>query len=135
MIHIKIGYKCGDNLHCDMRKKCKYRPKWYKLHNMSINIHRFFDYRLHIKLPHLFFISQRWERLSGTKKCPYHKSRNYTCFDCKYVGGNLCRECYNKERNDTPYDKRIRKETEWGSQCGYFEKCEWADDYKGNSGK
>lgn len=24
VVHIKIGYECGDALHCDMRKKCNY---------------------------------------------------------------------------------------------------------------
>ena len=130
MIHINVGYKCGDELHCNMRKKCKYRAKWYKLHNISVEIHRFFEYRLHIKLPHLLYIGQRWERLSGTDKCPFHKSRNYTCYDCKYICGDLCRECSCKERTDTPYNERLTVENEWGKQCGYFEKCEWADDYK-----
>ena len=130
MIHINIGYQCGDGLNCDKYKKCKYKARWYKLHNMSVEIHRFFEYRLHIKLPHLIYIGQKWERLSGTSKCPYHKSRHYTCYDCKYVCGALLRDCTCKERNDTPYKERPVVENKWETPCAYFEKCEWADDYK-----
>lgn len=130
MIHIKIGYKCGDGLHCDKYRKCKYRAKWYKLHNISVDIHRFFEYRLHIKLPHLISIGQNWVRLSGTNKCPFHKSRYYDCYDCKYIGGSLLRDCTCKERNETPYKERLYIENEWGRACGYFEKCNWADNYK-----
>ena len=129
-MRINMGYECGDALHCDKSKKCKYRPKYRKLHNISVDIHRFFEYRLHIKLPHLLYIGQRWERLSGTKKCPFHKSRHYTCYDCQYVCGEILRECGCNERNNTPYKERLEIETEWGSQCGYLKKCEWADDYK-----
>ena len=132
MIHINMGYECGDALDCDMRKKCKYRAKWYKFNNMLVDIHSFFEYRLHIKLPHLIYIGQRWKRLSGTNKCPYHKSRYYDCHDCKYVGGELLRTCYCSERTNTYYKNRKPDiETEdWGKRCAYFEKCDWADDYK-----
>lgn len=122
MIYINIGYQCGDGLQCDKYKQCKYRAKWYKLHNMSVEIHRFFEYRLHIKLPYLLHIGQKWERLSGTDKCPYHKSRIYSCCDCKYVGGELYRDCMCKER--------FTIKSEWDGRCAYFKKCEWADDYK-----
>ena len=130
MININIGYQCGDALDCIMQKRCKHRAKLYKLHNASVSIHRFFEYRLHIKLPHLIYIGQRWERLSGTNKCPFNRSRNYTCYDCVYCSGDLCRDCGCSERNDTPHSERLSIETEWGKKCGYFKKCEWADDYK-----
>lgn len=129
MIHIIIGYKCGDGIHCDKYNQCKYKAKWNKLHNISVKIHRFFEYRLHIKLPHLLYINQKWERLSGTDKCPFNKSRYYSCYDCKFVSGSLLRDCSCEERNNTPYNERSVIETEWGKQCGYFEKCKWADDY------
>lgn len=124
VVHINIGYECGDALHCDMRKKCKYRAKWYKFHNMSVEIHRFFEYRLHIKLPHLLCISQKWERLSGTRRCPYHKSKYYSCYDCKHVCGELLRECNCNSRVDTSYENRLPDvDTEdWGKRCAYFEK-------------
>ena len=77
MLHITIGYECGDGCYCDKYKKCKYKSKWHKFHNISVKIHKFFEYRLHIKLPHLIYIDQKWERLSGTDKCPFHKSRFY----------------------------------------------------------
>lgn len=132
ILHINIGYNCGDGLYCDKYKKCKYRAKWYKLHNMSVKIHRFFEYRLHIKLPHLIYIGQKWERLSGTDKCPFHKSRHYSCYDCKYIGGEWLRDCSCSERIKTYYKDRkpdIYIE-DWGKRCAYFEKNEWADDYK-----
>lgn len=129
MIRIKIGYECGDALHCNMRNKCKYRAKWYKLHNLQVSIHRFFEYHLHIKLPYLIHVRQEWKRLSGTKKCPFGKSRCYTCYDCKFSSGCIDGECLCKERRETPYKEHIIRETEWGKQCGYFEKSKWADDY------
>ena len=124
MIHIKIGYECGDAIDCDKSKQCKYRAKWYKLHNMQVRIHSFFEYKLHLELPYLFYVSQKWKRLSGTDKCPYHKSRNYTCYECKHSSGVLCRECTCEERNNTPYNERPVVENEWGRQCGYFDKTE-----------
>lgn len=129
-IHITIGYDCGDSCYCDKAKICKHRGR-YKFHNFSVSLHTFFEYRLHIKLPYLIYIGQKWERLSGTDKCPYHKSRNYTCHDCKFVGGELLRDCYCTERTNTNYnDLKPDIETkDWGKQCAYFEKCEWADDY------
>ena len=131
MIHFYIGYECGDYLDCDKSKKCKYKPKFYKLHNLSVTIHRFFEYRLHIKLPYLINICQIWKRLSGTSKCPYHKSRNYDCYDCEYVTGYLLRECSCKERIDTPCNERLSPiKTEWGYRCAYFKKCPWADNHK-----
>lgn len=135
MLHIRIGYECGDRLNCDMCQKCKYKAKWYKLHNMSVAIHRFFEYKLHIKLPHLICISSKWERFSGTSKCPYHKSRNYTCYDCEYLCGEFLRECGCKERNETPYKERPVVENTWDKPCAYFKKCSWADDYKKNKKK
>lgn len=132
ILHINIGYQCGDGLDCDKYRKCKYKAKWYKLHNISIRIHRFFEYRLHIKLPHLIYIGQKWKRLSGTDKCPFRKSRHYSCYDCKYIGGECLINCYCPEKINTYYkDWKPDIETEdWGKRCAYFEKCEWADNYK-----
>lgn len=132
MLHIQIGYQCGDGSHCDKYKQCKYRAKWIKFHNLSVRIHNFFEYRLHIKLPHLIHISQKWERLSGTDKCPFHKSRRYTCYDCRYICGDNLEECCCPERYGVPFKERLPDvETEdWGTRCAYFDKCEWADDYK-----
>ena len=126
-----ISYECGDYLHCDKSKQCKYKPRFYKLHNLSVKIHRFFEYRLHIKLPYLIRIYQTWKRLSGTSKCPYHKSRYYDCYDCKYVSGELFRECSCKERINAPCNERLSPiKTEWGYRCAYFKKCPWADNHK-----
>lgn len=131
MLNILIGCECGDLDRCDKRDVCKYRRKYYNLHNWSIYIHEFFEKKLHIQLPYLVSIDQKWERLSGTDKCPYHKSRNYTCYDCKFVGGELLRDCYCTGRINTDY-KNQKPDIEiedWGKRCAYFEKCEWADDY------
>jgi hypothetical protein len=80
----------------------------------------------------LIYIDQKWVRLSGTDKCPFHKSRYYTCFDCSYLYGPNFEECNCDERNNTPYKERLPDiETEdWGERCAYFDKCEWADNYK-----
>jgi len=131
MLHINIGTECGDRLHCDKYKQCKYKSN-YTFHNLSVSIHRFFEYRLHIKLPHLLYIGKRYERLSGTDKCPFHKSRYYSCYDCKYPCGDLLRECGRKDKVNTPYKERLPDiDTEdWGKRCAYFEKCKWADDYR-----
>lgn len=59
--------------------------------------------------------------------------RNYTCYDCKYVGGNYLRDCACEERTNTPYKERKKYEPDvWHKygQCGYFKKCAWADDWK-----
>jgi hypothetical protein len=130
MIHIRIGYECGDRLDCDMYKKCKYKPYWYKLNNAYVEIRRFFEYRLHIKLPWPIYITGKYARLSGTSKCPYNKTRHYTCHDCDYCGGPLLRECTCEERNETPYNERPQVENKWEQPCHYFKKWEFADDYK-----
>ena len=66
--------------------------------------------------PHLIYIGQKWERLSGTDKCPFRKSRHYSCYDCKYIGGELLRNCYCPEKINTYYkDWKPDIETEdWG---------------------
>ncbi len=129
MLHINIGYQCGDGSYCDKYKQCKYRAKWYKLHNLSVRIHRFFEYRLHIKLPHLICISQKWERLSGTDKCPFHKSRRYTCYDCRHHFG--VETCTCEARINTPYKEQLPDvdTDDWGKRCAYFDKCKRADSY------
>jgi hypothetical protein len=131
MLYINIGYECGDRLHCDKHKQCKYKGS-YKFHNLSVSLHRFFEYRWHIKLPHLLYIGKKWERLSGTDKCPFYKERYYSCYDCNYVGGDLLKECNCKERIETPYKERLQdvETKDWDKRCAYFEKCAWADDYK-----
>lgn len=60
MIHITIGYDCGDSCYCDKAKICKHRGR-YKFHNFSVSLHTFFEYRLHIKLPYLIYIGRKWK--------------------------------------------------------------------------
>lgn len=104
--------------------------KGFKFHNWSVNIHRFFEYHFHIKLPHLIYINKEYTDLSGTTKCPFHKSRYYTCWDCKHQRG--LEEC------NIPYKerKRIEQPDEWGcGRCGSFEKSKFADNWDKNTGK
>lgn len=127
------GIECGDHYNCDKRNKCKYAKSNARFHNFKIKLKDFFKYKLNIKVPPSpIFITKDWKRLSGTNKCPFHKSRNYTCHDCKYCGGILLRDCLCEERNNTPVNKRKKYiDNEWNkySRCGYFEKLDWADDY------
>lgn len=129
MIHITIGCECGDRLDCDKSKKCKYGKVTHRLHNLSVNIHRFFQYRFHIKLPYLVYINRKYKRLSGTNKCPYKKSRNYTCYDCKFHHGiETCKISISDRKENIPEDGWSKH-----SKCGSFDKAEWADEYKDNN--
>ena len=123
MLLIKTGYECMDQSDCDKKCKCKYSCKSNKF---FMNIHSFLKNNLHIKLPRLISFSKLNVQLSGTELCPYHKSRNYTCWDCKYQS-NLY-EC-----KIMSYDRKdyIPKDG-WSkcSRCGSFEKSEISDNYK-----
>lgn len=132
VIGIKIthGYHCSSSCYCDCKSKCKHK-NGFKFHNWSISVHRFFEYHFHIALPYLLYVGKEYTDLSGTTKCPFHKSRRYTCWSCKNQRG--LREC------SIPYNERrkIEQPTEWGdhSICGNFEKCEWADDWDKDTGE
>ena len=132
---ITCGIDCGDRTNCPHYRECKYKSS-YKFHNFSVDIHRFFEYGLHIKLPRLpICINREWLRLSGTDKCPYKMPRNYTCYDCEYGSEILLRDCICEERTNTPYEEQKRCDPDiWHKygQCGYFKKCAWADDWKEN---
>lgn len=129
-IHITYGCVCNSYCYCDCRNKCKYK-NGFNFHNWSIEVRRFFEYNLHIKLPNLLYISKEYIDLSGTEKCPFHRSRRYTCADCKYQLG--LRNC------SIPFYERkeIKEPTEWGEHylCGSFEKCDWADNLDKDTGK
>ena len=104
-------YYCADAGDCDKKKNCKYGGC-----NKLLNL-----------LPFPTVI----ERLSGTHKCPYHKSRNYTCLDCKYDSYDIDGICRCKERANTPIeDRKSYHSDEWrnDSRCAYFEKVFYADD-------
>lgn len=134
-IMIMHGYQCGSSCYCNCASKCKYR-KGYKFHNWSVAIHRFFEYRLHIKLPHFLYINKKWTDLSGTTKCPFKKERMYTCYDCKYQNGMdeyMNGLCGNKQYHNASYEES-RHPT--NSQiCRFFEKSEWADRWDKNTGE
>lgn len=132
-IHVIHGYHCLDSCWCDCGHKCKYR-KGFKFHNFSVAVHRFFEYRLHIELPHLFYIGKCITNLSGTAKCPFHKSRRYTCFDCKYQYGD--RNCSNEKYHNASWKESRPDDPEWSNgKCKFFEKNEWADDWDRKTGK
>lgn len=135
-IIITHWYYCGISCYCDHGRKCKYR-KNYTFHNLSVRIHLFFEYRLHIKLPHLIYISKEYTDLSGTSKCPCHKSRFYTCTECKYSCGVIDGVCTNKKRETATPEELECKDPDWGShmKCGLFEKTSWADDWDKDTGK
>lgn len=88
-VDITYGYTCQRAHECDCGEKCKYR-KYCKFHNWSVAFHRFFEYRLHTKLPHLLYIKKSYTDLSGTTKCPFNKPRMYSCCDCKFNAGYMC---------------------------------------------
>lgn len=137
-IKITHGYHCSCSYRCEHGRKCKYR-KGFKFHNWSVDVHRFFEYRLHIKLPHLLYINKKYTDLSGTTKCPFKKEREYTCFDCKHHAGfdeYMKGLCGNKERH------RLIKEGKGSeitmpdkSYCKLFEKSEWADKFDKDTGE
>lgn len=137
-IQITHGYHCSQSYCCDCGKKCKYR-KGFKFHNWSVKVHRFFQWHLHIKLPHLLYINKKYTDLSGTTKCPFKKERKYHCIDCKYHDGYdeyMNGLCGNKEY------RRLGREGKGGElyvqgqhYCKLFEKNEWADKWDKNTGE
>lgn len=137
-INITHGYNCLDGTYCDCRSKCKHRSG-YKFHNWSVNLHRFFEYRLHIKLPHFLYIGKQNAWLSGTTKCPFKKPRRYTCNHCKFQGGydeDFNGLCSNKEYIQLNKEGRSKEHNVEGqSYCKFFEKDEWADKYDKDTGE
>lgn len=138
-ISITNGYNCMDSTDCNCRDKCKYCRISFRFHNWSAKVHNFFEYRLHIKLPHILYIGKKDTWLSGTTKCPFNKPRRYTCYHCKshggfdeYYGGLCSNEDYirlNKE------GRSMEHYVEGQSYCKFFEKDEWADKYDKNTGE
>lgn len=131
-ITITHGYYCLDSARCDRKSKCKHGVG-FKYHNWSVKVHKFFRYRLHIKLPYILYIGKEDAWLSGTTKCPFNKPRRYTCRHCKFKDGWVCfNEDYirlNKEGRSEEH------EVEGQSYCKFFEKNEWADKYDKNTGE
>lgn len=135
-IVITYGYACNDSRYCNCQRKCKYSNGGYWFHNLSCKIHLFFEYRLHIKLPHLLYIGKKHTSLSGTTKCPFHKSRHYTCWDCKYSDGQVHGSCLNEKYRKASYEESRTDDPEWNSgKCKFFEKNEWADDWDKETGE
>lgn len=135
-ITITHGYYCTDVYDCDCGYKCKYRNN-YKFHNWRVRVHRFFERRLHIKLPYFLYICKERARLSGTTKCPYGKSRLYTCWQCKYCDGDPDGVCLNPKKATMSIEELKFDDPEWGTynRCSLFEKNEWADRYDKNTGE
>lgn len=129
MISIRIGTTCGDSCYCDCKQKCKYRPR-YKWHNMQVDIRRWIWLHCHFDIPIWFNFYRKWEHLSGTDRCPFHKSKDLTCWDCKYhvFGGEDIRgTCSNNNYLNASYeDSRPDPDPDWQNprRCKFFEERE-----------
>lgn len=120
---IFYGIDCLDGCWCNCAQKCKYRKGGYWYHNWSVRLHTFFEYKLNIKLPHLLYLGKRSERLSGTSKCPFHKSKHLTCWDCKYAIG--MDRCTNEKYHNASYEESKSDDPDWPyGKCKFFEKRE-----------
>lgn len=139
-ISIQCGYHCYISCSCDCGHKCKYRKNFYKLHNLSVKIHRFFEYKLHIKLPYLITIMKESNDMSGTTMCPFNKPRRHTCHDCKYCAGiddNIDTICINKDMRDAWKEHRGKDthiEDDTRANCIYFDPVEYANNYDKRTG-
>lgn len=137
---IHYGYACNVSYKCDCAQKCKYRysrksfARYYT--SAVMEIRRFFEYKLKIKLPYLLFIGHTNRDLSGTAKCPFNKSRCYTCWVCKYSYGD--RGCSNEDYRKSDWKTANDfEDPDWHQQgrCKFFEKTEWADKYDKETGE
>lgn len=136
-ITITHGYYCLDSIHCNCRDKCKHCRGSFRFHNWSVDVHSFFRYRLHIELPRILYIGKKDAWLSGTTKCPFGKSRLYTCWQCNYCGGDPDGTCLNPKRDTMPIEDLKVNDIEWGDapRCSLFDKSEWANRYDKNTGE
>ena len=109
MVHICVGRECNDYMECDKKNICKYSR----------------NKRFPMSIFNLFLLYKRHNRLSGTSKCPYHKSRNYTCWDCAHQ--TSLEECDVTSKDRLPYIEQDG----WTnySRCGSFKKASYANDY------
>lgn len=123
-----IGRGCRSACYCDCASKCRYRQT-FKWHNFSCRVRNWFYAKFKIKLPLIISFS-RWDSdLSGTTKCPHHKPRRFTCWDCKNsYGMEYCIfEWQARKACDDP---------DWPSgRCGNFEPLEWALEYNKRTGE
>lgn len=132
-INIYHGFYCLIAYKCPNGNKCKYR-RANVFHNFSVNVHRWFEYKLKIKLPHLIYINKYSTDLSGTITCPYGMPREESCWRCKY---GLGEKCGNEERNKLLNLKKW-EETEHPTNkyiCKFFERSEDFYNYDKVSGK
>lgn len=138
-IDITIGYHCY-NCRCPQYNTCKYRKSFHGLHMMRYNVHRFFERRLHIKLPYVLNIHKLSSDLSGTTTCPHNEPRRYSCYDCKFcdaVDENCDVCCGNQERYLAIKEGRYTIMDDFNNgndYCRYFEKSEYADRYDTKTG-
>ena len=109
MIHICVGRECNDYVDCDKRDICKYSR----------------NKRFPMSIFGLFLFYKGNNRLSGTSKCPYHKSRNYTCWDCAYQTN--WEECSIVSKDRLPYVAQDGWKD--NSRCGSFKKADYANNY------
>lgn len=131
-IQILHGYYCITCCWCDKGSVCKYR-KGSVFHNFSVTLHRFFEYKLHIKLPHWLYINKESIDLSGADLCPFHKSQRYTCWDCKHSrGDHSCEFNYSERKHLDP-----ESDPDWHGRgrCGSFDPQPWCFDWDRHTGK
>ena len=137
-IMITCGYYCNNSCYCDCRSQCKY-GKDFQFNNRCVRVRNFFQYKLHIKLPHLISIHKHYVDLSGTPKCPFKKEREYSCHHCKYHAGfdeYMKGLCGNEEYRRLNREGRAMEHYLPGKRhCKFFEKNEWADKWDKNTGE
>ena len=139
-IVIECGYHCYIACSCDCGHKCKYRKSFYRIHNFTAAIHRFFQYKLHIKLPYLIYLQKQSNDMSGTTMCPFKKPRRHTCHTCKYCGGideNVDTICINKDLINSHKDGRWKEthiDDETRANCIYFDPVDYADEFDKKTG-
>ena len=138
---ITCGYHCYISCRCDCGKKCKYRKNFTGIRNLSVRIHRFFEYRLKIKLPYWISLIKESNDMSGTTMCPYNKPRRHTCYDCKHCAGvdeDFDTICNNEDSINLSKEgrwwKECRIDDETRANCKFFEPVEYADDYNPKTG-
>lgn len=136
-ITITCGYQCNCAYHCSNGRKCKYRGGFNKLNNWYVGVRRFFEFKFGIKLPWPIYLQSLYTNLSGTTKCPAHKSRYYSCWDCKHTDGDPDGYCLNPKYRNATFEERKCNDPDWGDygKCGFFEKHAWADNWDKKTGE
>ena len=123
-----IGRSCSSACYCDKSNKCRYRDR-HQVHNLSVRFRSYIYRKCKIKIPYFIYFDKWVTNLSGTKKCPFHKSRRYSCWECKNSYGlEYCRFEWNVRSESSNED--------WPhSVCGLFEPEEYAKNWDKRTGE